>query len=64
MNQPKRTIRVGPNWLSAALLTLFVLSFGIFAEHHVRAHADNTDAYAEYCTSGSSDQPRTLIRFH
>lgn len=64
MNESLRTIRPSSKWISAGLLTLFVLSFGIFAESHVRANTHSSDAYAGYCTSDTPDQPRTLIRFH
>lgn len=64
MNESMRKIRPSSNWISAGLLTLFVLSFGIFAESHVRTNANSAEAYAGYCSSSNSDQPKTLIRFH
>lgn len=64
MNESMRTIRPSSNWLSAMLLTVFVLSFGVFAESHIRANTNSSEVYAGFCSSDSPDQPRTLIRFH
>lgn len=64
MDQSTRRIRVRSIWLSAAVLTLFLLSAGIFAEHHIRAGAHQADAHGGYCKSGSSGRPGTLIRIH
>ncbi|HIG41858.1 MAG: hypothetical protein ABGY96_23070 [bacterium] len=48
MNRAISTFRPNSNWLSISLLTLFVLSFGVFAESRVD---DGTVMMAE--TSGT-----------
>lgn len=62
MNNAFKRIRPNSNWISATLLTLFVVSFGLVAESHIRPEA-NEYSNADICTS-KSDNNRLFVRYH
>jgi hypothetical protein len=52
------------NWISAALLTAFVVSFGIFAENHVRSGITDQQMERAFCTDTSADKNLFFVRYH
>lgn len=63
INQAINRIKPNSNWISAALLTLFVASFGILAESHVRPDMEQNDS-VDSCTGGKTDKNRLFVRYH
>lgn len=63
MNHAIKRIRPNYNWISAVLLTLFVASFAILAESHVRPDMDQTYS-ADTCTSAKTHRDRLFVRYH
>jgi|AP95_1055475.scaffolds.fasta_scaffold00600_12 hypothetical protein len=66
MNQAIRQFTPSSNWISATLLTLFVVSFGLFAEAHAPTDYSNSDTanVVQMCATQSVDRNRLLVRFH
>lgn len=68
MNRAIRQFTPNSNWISATLLTLFVVSFGLFAEAHAPAGYSNSDSangvLSKMCTTQSVGENRMLVRFH
>ena len=60
MNKSLRRPTPGSNWISAMLLTMFVISFAIFAESRI----DSGKEMAETCTPGAPRENRPLVWFH
>jgi hypothetical protein len=70
MNQAIRRFQPNSNWLSAALLTLFVVSFGIFAQSHATTKTMNPVfsgkmSFANFCqTETNAHRSSTLIMYY
>ncbi len=65
MNEARRTYIPNSNWISAALLTLFVVSFGLFANAHTQDAVAQPEVTANFCaTENSSTKTRTLFRYY
>lgn len=65
MNQAIRTFRPSSSWISAALLTLFVVSFGLFAESHSEREAAQPEVVGSFCaTEASPAKTKTVFRYY
>jgi hypothetical protein len=64
MNTAMKHFRPNMNWISAALLTVFVVSFGIFAENHVRSGITNQQMETVFCADTSTDRNLFFVRYH
>jgi len=62
MNNAIRSFRPASNWISVALISLFVLSFAVLAEGHTRPVADDT-VLTEFCTGKNETTNRFFIRY-
>lgn len=62
MNKAMR--RFDSNWISAALITLFVVSIGLLAENHVRASALASGDEPLVCSGNPAEPKRLIVRFH
>lgn len=66
MNNAIRQYRPASNWISVALLSLFVVSFAMVAQSHVR---DNQSAMVSsdlstFCSKSSQRNAKVLFRYH
>lgn len=64
MNTAMKHFRPTMNWVSAVLLTAFVVSFGIFAENHVRSGITDQQMERAFCTDTSADKNLFFVRYH
>ena len=65
MNDAIQRFTPSTNWVSALLLTVFVFSFGIFAEAHVREGVQaNAAVEPAFCSAGGKERRQALVRFH
>lgn len=63
MNAAIRRFRPSSNWISAALISLFVISFALLAEGHV-APPSGDHMVTEFCTGSTDIKNRFFIRYH
>ena len=63
MNHAIRQFRPASNWISAALISLFVISFAILAETHLQPK-DGDHMVTEFYTGTSDHTNRFFIRYH
>ena len=63
MNQAIRTFHPNSSWISAALLTLLVVSFGLFAEGHSQGEHMDPAVLPSFCVTDNS-VTQTLFRYH
>ena len=68
MNNAIKRFRPSSSWVTATLLTLFVISFAVFAEKHVPAGSASmlfdSPTLHQPCETSGMEQHRTLIRYH
>ena len=66
MHEALKRFTPDSNWISAGLLTLLVVSFGIFAERHAGPHTQQADVAASMCEADTAGRSHSLsfIRFH
>jgi hypothetical protein len=64
MNTAMKHFRPNMNWISAALLTVFVVSFGIFAENHVRSGITDQQMQTAFCADTSTDRNVFFARYY
>ncbi|MBT4161050.1 MAG: hypothetical protein HOC70_01315 [Gammaproteobacteria bacterium] len=63
MNNAIRQFRPASNWISAALISVLVISFAALTEAHVRPQSEN-HMVTEFCTGSSDHSNRFFIRYH
>ena len=63
MNKAVTRFTPSSNWMSAALITLFVASVGLLAESQMRDRVIVNDQ-AKVCTTKALDTGRLFIRIH
>jgi hypothetical protein len=63
MNTAMKHIRPYMNWISAALLTVFVVSFGIFAENHVRSGITDQQMETAFCSDTTTGKNLFFVRY-
>jgi hypothetical protein len=68
MNTAITQFRPSSTWITAALLTLFVIAFGIFADSHARTDApvllSGEAIVGEFCRTSTLGKTGTLFRYH
>ncbi len=68
MNNAIKRFRPSSSWVTATLLTLFVISFAIFAEKHAPAGSASmffaNPTLHQPCETSGIQQNRTLIRYY
>lgn len=64
MNTAMKHFKPNMNWVSAVLLTAFVVSFGIFAENHVRSGISEQQMAMGFCADTSSGRNLFFVRQH
>lgn len=66
MNNALKRFTPSTNWISAGLLTLMVVSFGIAADRHARTQLQTIDFTSNVCETDEAPKSQSLsfIRFH